>query len=222
MPSSSARGKIEVRTRSPGTTSAIHAPAAARACCPTPPSATIIARPMVSAPTVSAARDRSRRTDARASRSSRRASSRNGVPATRARPGRTARGRSARPRAGRRTRRHARTSAASPAARGQMSEPDDADDREHRDQPAQPRTSCGWQVEPGPQRLDRWDVAGPASGLDGSREGHPDADHERRRWRRRRERRVPPSGHGSDGADPGGDAPRRATPPSNDAHGRPR
>ena len=74
-PSSSGRGKIEVTTRSPGTTSATHALAAARACCPRPPRATMRARPTVRAPTVRVARARSRRIEARARRSSSRATS---------------------------------------------------------------------------------------------------------------------------------------------------
>ncbi len=49
-PRPAAIGRIEVTTTSPGTTSAIQPAAAARACWPTPPSATIIASPTVSAP----------------------------------------------------------------------------------------------------------------------------------------------------------------------------
>ena len=79
-PSSAEIGRIEVTTSSPGMTSAIQPAAAARACCPTPPSATIIARPMVSPPTVSAVRLRSRTTEPRASRSSRRRRTANGRP----------------------------------------------------------------------------------------------------------------------------------------------
>ena len=63
MPSSAPTGRIEVSSRSPGTTSTIHAPAAARACWPTPPSATIMPSPIVSAPSVSAVRLGSRMTE---------------------------------------------------------------------------------------------------------------------------------------------------------------
>ena len=77
------------RRASPGTTSAIQAAAAARACWPTPPSATIIASPMVRPPRVSVVRLRSRTTELRASRSSNRKTAANGAPATRAMAGRT-------------------------------------------------------------------------------------------------------------------------------------
>ena len=84
--SSRAIGRIEVRSSSPGITSSSHALAAAREWPATPPIATIIARPAVIAPTVSAVRLRSRASAARASRSSSRNSQRNGQPATRAMP----------------------------------------------------------------------------------------------------------------------------------------
>ena len=120
--SSRPRGKIEVSTSSPGTTSAIQALAASRAFCPTPPRATIIASPIVSAPTVSAARLRSRNSDARASRSSNRTNSANGDPAIRAIAGRmngTTRATKSRTPYTRR----ARTTAVSSAPRGRMSRP---------------------------------------------------------------------------------------------------
>ena len=82
-PSSGATGRIDVRTSSPGTTSAIQPAAAARAFWPTPPRATIIASPMVRPPSVSVVRLGSRLTALRASRSSTRSSSANGAPAIR-------------------------------------------------------------------------------------------------------------------------------------------
>ncbi len=82
-PSSGATGRIDVRTSSPGTTSAIQPAAAARAFWPTPPRATIIASPMVRPPSVSVVRLGSRLTALRASRSSTRSSRANGAPAIR-------------------------------------------------------------------------------------------------------------------------------------------
>ena len=73
---------------SPGTTSVSQAVAARRSLWPTAASATIIASPIVSEPTVSAVRLGSRMSAPRASRSSARSTSANGMPTSRARNGR--------------------------------------------------------------------------------------------------------------------------------------
>lgn len=84
MSSSSPIGRIEVRSSSPGITSASQAAAADRDWPAIPPIATIIASAAVNAPTVNAVRLRSRARAARARRSSRRRTSENGRPARRA------------------------------------------------------------------------------------------------------------------------------------------
>ena len=83
-----AAGTIEVTISSPGTTSMSQAFAARRAFWATSPTATTIARPTSSAPTVSAVRLGSRRATPRARRSSVRSSHPNGTPAMRASGGR--------------------------------------------------------------------------------------------------------------------------------------
>ena len=75
-------GRIDVAITSPGTTPAIHAVAARRASWATPPRATIIARPTVSAPTVSVVRLRSRTSEPRVSRTAPGATNRNGIAAS--------------------------------------------------------------------------------------------------------------------------------------------
>ncbi len=88
-PSSSiAAGTIEVTISSPGTTSTSHAFADRRAFWATSPTATTIASPTRSAPTVRAVRLGSRRATPRARRSSVRRIQPNGIPAIRASGGR--------------------------------------------------------------------------------------------------------------------------------------
>ena len=138
---------------------------------------------MVSAPTVSAARLRSRRIDARASRSSRRTRSANGTPATRA--------------SGRQDERHGERHGEQdrvheeradegglPGTTRPDEQADDARRGEHGDEPAQTRAARGRQVEAGLERLDRRDATGPARRLDGGGEGHDETDDEAPRGRR--------------------------------------
>ena len=83
--SSSGTGVIDVRISSPGITSPSQAVAAWRAFWATPPTATIIARPIVRAPTVRAVRLGSRVMAPLARRSSARRTRANGSPAIRPR-----------------------------------------------------------------------------------------------------------------------------------------
>ena len=77
-------GRIELTISSPGMTSSSQANADARAACADQPSATTIASPMASEPSVSVVRLRSRASEPRASRSSRRRNRVTGTPSSRA------------------------------------------------------------------------------------------------------------------------------------------
>ena len=173
-PSSSAIGRIEVTTRSPGTTSAIQPAAAARACWPTPPSATIIASPMVRPPRVSAVRLRSRTTELRASRSSKRSMS------GERRPGDPGDGRQhERDEQGGDEQDRVDDERLDDAGRGRAArQDDDADERDGHEHAASQRSRAeraAGRSSRARERLDRLDAAGATGRLEGGGEGHADA-----------------------------------------------
>ena len=203
MPSSRSRGKIDVRTRSPGTTSAIQLLAAARACWPTPPgprSATTRwsarrpsappgsgheARRLARAAPRGGDRDEGRPGDARergqGHRNEQRSDQEDDVDDECPDDGRLA---------------------GCPRPDG---ETEHADDSEYDDQPAQAGASGRGQLQARLECLDRGDPTRSSGWFDGGGHGHADTDRERReRILEARDRRA--DGHRADGADPAGNA----------------